>query len=733
MEHPEIKWLWDTTSGDDIVNDFYRPALENAVFYQRKAGYFSSTTFVEISTEMINFIERNGRMQLITSPNLSTYDKKLLEDSIQNREKILSEIFLEDLKNDPDGTKQHFAKLMAYMLTNQIDGKPQLEIKIALTDTGKGIFHNKSGIITQKDGEMIAFLGSNNETGSAWDVNDEEFTAICSWNSEQEKKQAASLQQNFENLWNQNNTNTRLFDLPDAIKNELLKISPKSTIEYQDVILKIHTEINIRKKNIVNESSISENKKPDLFDYQKIAIEKWLENNHRGIFSMATGTGKTFAAFGAINKFTEDNVKCITIIACPQTHLVEQWYTALKQYNSKMPTELCVNFDDHVICYSEKNWEPKIKELLYDFNRKTFSGKSIISNFIIFITHATLNSQKFKKFVDEMTDAKILLVVDEMHNIGSELSLDALLDRYDYRLGLSATPMRHYDEEGSNALMKYFEKIVFEYPLSQAIHDGILCKYYYHPIYAELTHDEMAVYNRLTGQIAAKMGNKKIKKDENDQNDPANQRAALVGNAENKLAILEEICEKLNWSLDQTLIYCTSHPSPNLPKGSKTQLQNVDELLAKKHVTAKSITYDDSTKNRGEILKKLAVGHYDVVTAVKCLDEGVDIPSVKTAIIMASSGNPKQYVQRRGRVLRRDDARNKEFAIIYDILVKPPKFEDKEIQLRERKLLARELLRHQEFAKDAINGDDAEKSISKVREYYQIPKDLTFDTVNNLE
>ena len=194
MTNPEIKWHWDTTLGDNIIKDFYRPSLENAIFYQRKAGYFSSTSFVEISTEMINFIKRNGRTQLITSPNLSTFDKSILEESVENRERILPDIFFDDLANDPDGTKQHFAKLMAYMLTNKIDGKPQLEIKIALTDDGKGIFHNKSGIIHQSNDEIVSFTGSNNETGSAWKVNDEEFVAVCSWNSEQEKQQAKQIQ-----------------------------------------------------------------------------------------------------------------------------------------------------------------------------------------------------------------------------------------------------------------------------------------------------------------------------------------------------------------------------------------------------------------------------------------------------------------------------------------------------------------------------------------------------------
>ena len=735
MSNPEIKWLWDTTTGDNIVQDFYRPALKDAIFYQRKAGYFSSTSFIEISVQMIDFINRNGKMQLITSPNLSTFDKRQLEDSVKNKEEIFSEIFLDDLANDPDGTKQHFAKLMSYMLTNEIDGKPQLEIKIALTDDGKGIFHNKSGIIHQTNGEKIGFLGSNNETGSAWGgTNDEEFNAVCSWNSEQEKQQVNSLQNNFENLWNQRNTSTRLFDLPEAIKLELLKIRPKSNIEYQDLLKDVLDDIEKHQKNKDTQSIPDEPiKEKDLHDYQKSAIKKWTENNYRGIFSMATGTGKTFTSFGCINKFLEKHSKTVTIIACPQTHLVEQWATAMNDYNSIMPDDIRVTFDDSVICYAEKNWKPKFKDLVYDFNKKTFSGKDVISNILIFVTHATLNSSNFKEYIDELLDSKILLVVDEMHNIGSELSLDALLDRYDYRLGLSATPLRHYDQEGSDALMKYFEKVVYDYPLDEAIADGFLCGYYYHPIYAELTSDEMAVYNKLTGQIAAQMNNVKTKSANNDDNNPANRRAALIGNAENKLAILQEILTKLNWKLDQTLIYCTSHPSPNLKKGSNTQLENVNEILSDHHMTVKSVTYRDPTKSRGEILNNLAIGHYDVITAVKCLDEGTDVPSVQTAIIMASSGNPKQYIQRRGRVLRKNDAIKKEFAIIYDILVKPPKFEDRSIQLRERKLLAKELLRHQEFARIAINKDDAYEAIKDVKKYFEIPDDLTQEKIDTLE
>ncbi len=730
---PKLTW---SSSKEDLVEKFYRPALTDAIFYQRKAGYFSSSAFAEISKEIIDLIKKGGRIQLITSPNLSTFDKSALEksvtDSVEDREKMFSDIFFEDLVNDPSGTKQHFAKLMAYMLTNQIDGKPQLEIKIALTNDGQGIFHEKSGIIHRSDGEIISFTGSINETMSGWSKNTENFVAFFSWIDEKEEKQAQEVEKEFNDIWNQNNSNVQLFDLPDAVNAHLLKISPKSTREYQDTfkeVCDILDDKNKHKEKLDDDPIEGKGLRP----YQKDAINAWMENGSKGIFSMATGTGKTYNAFGCINKILKEQQRLVTIIACPQTHLLEQWKRVIVDFNRDMPDDGKVNVERQILCYGEVRWRPKLDEIIYDFNKKTFSGEDLISNFIIFVTHATLNSDDFKEYIDKITNSKILLVVDEVHNIGSELSLDALLDRYDYRLGLSATPMRHYDKEGSDALMRYFEKIVYNYPLEKAVQDRVLCEYEYYPIYAELTSDEMQKHHELTMKIAASMGGKKNSEDEDGGNNPANLRANLIGNAENKLKKLEEILNKKNWSLKQTLIYCTSNPSPNLQKGSKTQLENVNDLISDHHVTVKSVTYHDPTKDRGEILNNLAIGHYDCITAVKCLDEGTDIPSVETAIIMASSGNPKQYIQRRGRVLRQSEETGKTHAVIYDILVKPPKYEDGEIQARERKIVAKELLRHQEFAKIAINKDEAYAAIKDVKKYYNIPDELNDDIIRNLE
>ena len=731
----EPKLSWSSSNGDKLTEDFYRPALENAVLYQRKAGYFSSTVFVEIVNEIIDMIKRNGRIQLITSPNLSTHDKSILEESVENREKVFSEIFLDDLTNDPKGIKQHFTKLMSYMLTNMIDGKPQLEIKIALTPDGQGIFHEKTGLIRLVDGNEIVFSGSVNETSSAWNnINIENFLVFCSWKDETHQQVIKDIKNDFEEIWNGKSKYVRIFDLPQAIKKHLLQISPKSTIEYHNTLEKVCELLDLEKKEddkeVKEEEKIKDN---ELHIFQQNAIANWKKNNFRGIFSMATGSGKTFTALGCINELQNSQKRLVIIISCPMTHLVEQWKDELNSYNKKVKQELQVKSEQTVTVYGEVEWRDQINDLITDFNRKLlYSEEYLVNNIIILVTHATANSNEFIEKMNSFKDTKLFLIADEVHNIGTINKQKSLLEKYEYRLGLSATPKRHYDEEGTERLFDYFGDEVFSYTIQQAIDEKFLCQYEYWPTYAELTNEEMSKYIELTKKIAASMRNNKVSTQNDDENGntPANQRADLIANASDKLKILKELCEKREWNFKQTLIYCTSMPDPMNPHDI-TQLQKVGELLTKHHVTVRSITFKNPTKDRLEILNGLAIGHYNCITAVKCLDEGVDVPSAESAIIMASSGNPKQYIQRRGRVLRLSKKTGKNKAYIYDILVKPPM--DARYDLREKKLLAKELLRHKEFASSASNKLDATKIVKDIADQYGIDiEHLTTESIDEM-
>ena len=722
---PKLSW---SSSNDDLITCFYRPVLKNAVLYQRKAGYFSSTSFARVTREIIELIERRGRIQLITSPNFSTTDKRVIESSVEERERIISESFLNDINDDTEGTKSDFVKLMAYMLVNEIDGHPQLEIKIAMTNDGEGIFHEKLGVIHYSGNDVISFSGSVNETISGWTKNIENFKVFCSWKDNTNRQAVDDDKKSFSDLWNGNETGVRIFDLPTAVRRHLLQISPKSDLEYQQTLKNVYQKIGYGAESDVATGG--------LRTYQVEARKNWIKNNHRGLFAMATGTGKTFAALGCISSFQKSNKRTMTVIACPQTHLVEQWKDEVGNYNSQVPRNDKVLMERKILCYDgNASWRREFGDISGEFNDKLFSGKYLVQHVVVFVTHKTLNSDDFKKFILRVADAKLLLIVDEVHNIGSSLSLLALLDRYDSRLGLSATPVRHYDEDGTRVITDYFGGIVFELPLNEAIEKSYLCNYEYRPHYAELNAGEMDTYNDLTMKILYKYA----ARNDQDEDDAGNyltveiQRANLVANAQNKLNVLEEIINS-TYQMRKTLIYCTSSRSPSLPYGEPSQLDKVKQVLEKNGIVSTSVTFRNPAKDRRMILEDLAHGHYDCITAVRCLDEGVDIPSVETAIIMASSGNPRQYIQRRGRVLRQSQKTGKRKAIIHDILVKPPIPDaESDIRLRERKLVARELLRHKEFATIALNREEAIAKISGVASAYEIDLDLlSYEYIENM-
>ena len=714
---PKLSWH---SFDDDLINEFYRPALENATLYQRKAGFFSSTSFLDIAGEIISIIKKRGRIELITSPKLSSSDIDIIQKSVIDKEKLIEEMCLKKFfEDDEDELKKDFRKIMAYMLVTKINDKPLLEIKIALTEDGIGMYHEKLGIIYKQDDDIISFTGSINETSFAWKRNGENFKAFCNWRGGTDKLVVDDDIRSFKELWEGKRNKVRIYELPKAVSEKILEIIPKSESEFEEIIQSLANRLGIKSDELIEKIE-----KKEIRDFQKEAIEKWVKNDFRGILSMATGTGKTFTAFGCINKFQRSNQQSITIIACPQTHLVEQWKTQFQEYNKTITENFQITFEKEVTCDSDyPNWDYELNEILMNYKNKLFNGKTLINNFTIYVTHKTLNMPRFKEYIRSINTGKILLIVDEVHNIGSELSQAALLEEYHYRLGLSATPERHYDEDGTYVLKNYFNGVVYEYPLEKAIVEGYLCNYDYFPMYAELNNEEMEIYDELTKKIAAKYS-KKQRDSTDDNNNAEIRRASLIANADNKLQVLEKIL-KLIPNIKQTLIYCTSDPSPALPFGSKTQLQKVEEILVKERIVSTSVTYENPTKDRTMILDKLAIGHYDCVTAVRCLDEGMDIPSAEIAIILASSGNPKQYIQRRGRVLRTSEKTGKTKAVIYDILVKTPlSNDDSEITKRERKLVAKELLRHKEFAKIALNRDQAFASVREVAKKYRLDLDL---------
>ena len=683
----------------DILETFYRPVLQESILYQRLSGYFSSTTFGLVVREIIEFIERGGRIKLVTSIELTESDKEVVEEYVNGKTERLEHYLLEKI----DDTAEIFSDcsaLMGWMLMNKIGGEAQLEIKIAVPETREGradtlsIYHQKVGIFADADGNRISFEGSVNETGRAWYDNIERFKISTSWGDESDKKRVELDEKAFEKFWMGDAKRTRVMDLPTAVREKFLKVRPKSLKEFDDLVSKI-------KKSLKYKNEIT------LRDYQIDAINKWSDNRHKGIFEMATGTGKTFAAMGCINHLVKREARMTVIIACPYTHIVEQWLAAFNRYNKDIEKSWRIEGFVLEVCYADyPNWQKSLKKRIRDFNEASIDGKYFLEKLAIFTTHNTLTSKSFVNFMVDIS-GPILLIADEAHALGAELRFQNLLLKYRYRLGLTATPNRYFDDEGTTRLKDYFGGTVKEFSINKAIEKKILSPYRYVPNIVDLNDDEISKYTKLTHKIAKKMA---IMSNSKDQENEINsfvegERAGIIAAAEKKYKAFEEILDGIK-SLKHCLIYC-----------HEKQLERVRNILFERGIVYHQITYREPTDKRNNILRQLETREYDAVVAIRCLDEGVDIPSARIGIILASTGNPRQYIQRRGRLLRR--MKGKTEAIIHDILV-VPHLDNSEMPILplERKIVQKELNRYSDFAKSATNKEEAEQLIAGIRDVY---------------
>lgn len=376
---------------DNVLEDFYIPALSKSVQYDRLAGYFSSTTLATSAKGMADFIENNGKMRLITSVEISEQDLQAILDGISKPEEVITNTFLTEFKMVDNLQRDHVAAL-AWMIS-----QGNLEIKIAVPDVKqisgntRSLYHQKTGILYDAENHRITFSGSINETGSAWNKNIEEFKVFCDWKHGQETYGDSDAKK-FEKFWSDNSINTRIYDLPDAVKNQLIKLAPKTKKEIVDKIRTI----------------------PSLRTYQREAVDRWSENNCCGILEMATGTGKTRTAIACINKIFEsnENSQCMVIIACPTMHLIHQWNKALKRL--RVDTQLA---------YSMVKWRTNFKDKVYQINNR------IITKVIIIATHTTFCSKRFIEIINTCK-VKIMVVVDEVHSIGAEKTKQGLLTNY---------------------------------------------------------------------------------------------------------------------------------------------------------------------------------------------------------------------------------------------------------------------------------------------------------------
>lgn len=681
----------------DPIRDFFVPVLGQSVLYDVAVGYFTSGWIRDAAEGIAALAKNGGRSRWVISPNLTQDDWDTLsaltgeqaEDHIQNLAAFSLEQLIEELREDT-------RKVLGWMVHDRI-----LSFRVAVPKNRlSGIFHAKIGVFEDGEGNRIGFSGSYNMTAGA-NTNWESMDIFRSWEpGEAGRIDAKSAQ--FGKIWDRLDPNLTVYKPTDTSLKPLVEIVKHTERPYPRP-----PQVETPAADAPSPPPRRVPRIPDTYaqlrPHQEQAIEGWFANKGRGIYHMATGSGKTVTALATAVQLVEKLDKAIVIVAVPQRHLARQW----------SEEALAFGFDP-VLCYeSSSTWVSAAQDALVDYNLE------LTSNLFLITVNKTFMGMHFQGLLEKMA-GPVLFVADEMHNLGGRAIKELLPERVPYRLGLSATPDRHYDKEGTALLRSYFGETVIEYGIAEAIADGTLCSYYYYPELVPFTDQEMHEYRELSAKISRLWG---AGADPDDEGSGGSldklliKRARLIAGAGNKLPRLVELLGETDES-PYTLVYCGDER-----EDGERQVDKVVRVIGKDlGKRCDRFTMTESTAERAALLRSFAEGMLHILVSVRCLDEGVDVPRTQKAYILASTSNPRQFIQRRGRILRR--AAGKEHATIHDFITVPPDsagFGPGDGAFgAERNLMRRELARVGEFASVALNSGVALQRLRHIKERYNL-------------
>ena len=677
-------------SSDNPLEEFYVPALRQATQYDRAAGYFDSKSLQFAAAGLSGLISNGGTMRLLTSPRLSEEDIEALQSTQDESEtqSLLSDRLEKSLF---EGDYLEFVKTDRFKCLAWMIEQGYLEIKIAyLNSTSESNpfshYHEKLGVIGDGHDNRVAFSGSINETALAWTENYESFDVFRSWMPGEERR-IQNKADAFDTLWNNNDEMVTVRELPDAIKEGFVDRSP-GTVDGLPAMEQFFTE-----EGDGTDPTPNDPDEIELWDHQKEAIRWWRRHNYKGLFAMATGSGKTLTALRAAR--LQADVR-LTVIVVPSKVLLDQWKDEIRSVFGE-------NLDI-LECSGDTKWKSEITSLVDPFRVGSLDAVHDLPRAVILTTVHTASSETFRNYLKHVPEDRLQLLVDEVHRAGAPSFQSVFEIDAGRRIGLSATPDRQWDEEGTDVIYDYFGgHDPFEFTTTEAIENGYLTKYEYHPIICELKPYEFEEYADLSTEIdqlyAQVRSNETVDEDTIDRLDHLlRERADIKKRAANKPDQFEAFLS-------------TDHPKPALVFCEDTEQIEAIEQRLKDHPDIKHGVYTSTRENeQADAFFRFEKGVIDYLLAIKCLDEGVDVPDCSTALIIASSRNEREFIQRRGRILRQTDAVDR--AQIYDILVLPglgaPTDDD-----RARTLVKQELERAKVLMNAAENKDAVEQRLSK--------------------
>jgi superfamily II DNA or RNA helicase len=730
------------TGSENEPLQFYLDGLSNSTEFNLLLGYFSSSAINLLSVGFATFISRGGKMRMVINHLLSEKDKQAVTNA--SNDKTLKVFDLSDVVNLGkilDEYDIHFFECLAYLISEK-----RIEIKVIKPKNGKGIAHYKSGVFT--DGQdSIGYKASCNFTLYGLSENLEELEAFLSWENGRSnkliKKQLKLIEQYFDES-DEDVDYLNVEEIEVVLKerfgkkdlNELLvqedellkkKMSLVSNPGLKKTISKLHEDIEIIKRT--PKFPYPEGPR----EYQINAYENWLSNNRKGLFAMATGTGKTITSLNCILNDFKINGFYKFIVLVPTTALASQWREEIvKKFN----------FQDAIVCSSNNSgWKDELKGI----------GKNIIFNrpvdYAIITTYATFKGVNFQTILKEYFENdfdNLTLIADEAHTMGSPGFLNVLPLKIQNRIGLSATPERQFDENGNKVLADYFstteEEYTFEYNMKTAIENKILTKYFYYPKIVSLEQDEQDEYLKISKELSKFIDFETGKYKESEYvNNLLIKRKNVIHKAARKVGALLSIVKEIGVeNFKDAFIYVpegveidySDSEDKNLNGEFELNKSLIDIYLKNLYEKfgLKMAKFTGETSNRNQLLNQFKDHKLDALLAMKCLDEGVDIPQAKFAIFCSSTGNPRQYIQRRGRVLRKYSG--KEHAIIYDLIVKPVvDYTDTDEKLKkiEKNIFLSELKRLVNFSVLSENKDSCLKSLESLS--YELGIDI-YDLAN---
>jgi superfamily II DNA or RNA helicase len=734
---------------------FFSESLCNASSFDLMLGFFSSSAISVLADSFAIFLHNGGRMRLIINDILTEPDKQAIlcgqSESLQRVFFNLTDIG--QLKETLSRQDKHFFDCLSWLIANN-----RIEFKIISPIDSYGISHTKCGIFS--DGiNKVAFDGSCNFSRTALIDNIESITAECDWDGEVSRAKIENIESDFSQTFLGYNDTVKYIDASDIkthitsnfpVKdlNELLQEEQKLLNEKTDDLEELPAGIKrailkaqMRIQNTLDEINAKSLKEEKLHnphfpfqsgprEYQVKAFNAWKENKQRGLFAMGTGTGKTITSLNCLLEIFNKSGYYKALILVPTITLVNQWESECRKFGFTNIVKVCSKFP---------NWKQEIDSI--DFNESVdTTGKK--NSYIIISTYASFARDNVYQSLSGFPRKQVLLIADEAHNMGAGQILKRLKSiPYLRRIGLSATPERQFDTAVNNQLMRFFgcegHQYTFEYTMAEAIENGFLCRYKYYPHVIRLNTAEMEQYLEISRKLAQYYTfNEESFEPKGDPILTALliKRKSIIHKAANKLPAFKNIVQdRLNvcGSLKYTLVYV---PEGNMPDDQADIFDEYDSIPDDKEAIHLIDTYTKTirdlsptitvsqftaaSKNRDTLLRDFAEGKLGVLTSMKCLDEGVDVPRSELAIFCASTGNPRQFIQRRGRILRTH--KDKHLAEIHDLIVAPEVGESEETYNMERNLLRAELRRVQNFAELSENMDDTIRELEDILNYYAI-------------